>query len=274
MTDPLTHPIAASLAEWDIPHVELAIFGTAEPAHIARQIETTCLAALHSPPVEVLFYQSSVGTVAGVKLASGREVVVKGHQPSTTREHLAEIVRLQSTIASKLRLAPQVLAGPMPFGFGAAIIEEFVDRGSIRNGHEAAIRAGLARSLHAVVVCLSSDYPASALQPGLMFDRSRDGLWPRPHSKLFDFDATTQGAAYIDELAAKASARMVPAGRGVIGHADWRAEHVRFEGNLASVAFDWDSLCKTPEPALVGSAAHMFCSELEPGRPRAGTHTG
>ena len=261
MTDTLISAIAASIAEWDIPHVELATFGTAEPARIAGQLEAICLAALHSLPVEVLFYQSSVGTVAGVKLASGQRVVVKAHQPSTTREHLAEVVRLQSIIAAKLGLAPKVLAGPMPLGFGAAIIEEFVERGSIRNGHDAAVRAGLARSLHAIVECLSAEYQTSALQPVLMLDRRRDGLWPRPHSRLFDFNATTQGADYIDELAAQASARMVPVGRAVIGHADWRAEHVRFEGDVPSVAFDWDSLCKTREPALVGSAAHMFCSD-------------
>jgi hypothetical protein len=144
---------------------------------------------------------------------------------------------------------------------GCSRFPQFEERGSIRNGHDAAVRAGLARSLHAVVECLSAEYQTSALQPGLMLDRRRDGLWPRPHSKLFDLNASTQGAEYIDELAAQASARMVPVGRAVIGHADWRAEHVRFEGDVASVAFDWDSLCKTREPALVGSVAHMFCSD-------------
>ena len=161
MTDTLISPIAASLGEWDVPHVELAIFGTAEAPQIAKRLEACCVGALNSPPIEVLFYQSSVGTVAGVKLASGQRVVVKAHQPSTTREHLAEVVRLQSIIAAKLGLAPKVLAGPMPLGFGAAIIEEFVDRGSIRNGHDAAVRAGLARALHAVVECLSAEYQTS-----------------------------------------------------------------------------------------------------------------
>ena len=55
MTDTLISPIAASLGEWDVPHVELANFGTAEPVRIAGQLEAICL-------------------------------VVKAHQPSTTRE--------------------------------------------------------------------------------------------------------------------------------------------------------------------------------------------
>jgi aminoglycoside phosphotransferase (APT) family kinase protein len=54
---------------------------------------------------------------------------------------------------------------------------------------------------------------------------------------------------------------MVPTGRRVIGHGDWRAEHVRFEGDRPVVAFDWDSLCEAPEAALIGSTAHMFCAD-------------
>jgi len=54
---------------------------------------------------------------------------------------------------------------------------------------------------------------------------------------------------------------MAPAGRRVIGHGDWRQEHVRFIGNEPVVAFDWDSLCCELEPALVGAAAHGFCAD-------------
>ena len=43
----------------------------------------------------------------------------------------------------------------------------------------------------------------------------------------------------------------------------WRAEHVHFEGPTPIVAFDWDSLCKEPEPALIGSTAHAFCADWD-----------
>jgi hypothetical protein len=257
----LSAVIASSLAEWDVPHVELAIFGVAEPAHIAEQLRRVCRFELHSSPTKALFYRSSVGAAAGLELENGERVVVKAHQPANTREHLAEVVRLQRRVESKLRLAPKVLAGPVPFGLGFATLEEFVARGAIRDGHDPVTRTGLARSLHAIVECLSTECEASTLRQGFLFDRAGEGLWPTPHSKLFDFDATTEGAGYIDELAAKARARMIPAGRNVIGHSDWRAEHLRFEGSSPTVAYDWDSLCKAREPALVGSAAHMFCSD-------------
>jgi hypothetical protein len=49
-----------------------------------------------------------------------------------------------------------------------------------------------------------------------------------------------------------------------IGHADWRAEHVRFvtDGDDIRIAaiYDWDSLQKRREPALVGVAAACFCA--------------
>ncbi len=236
MEDALIGTIAASLAEWEVPHVELAIFGTADASHIATRLRDFCVSTLGSPPAQMLFYTASVGAVAGLELANGRRVVVKAHQPSTPSAHLEEIVRLQATVESRLSLAPKVLAGPLPFGRGAATVEELVDRGIVRNGHDAVIRRELARSLHAIVECLLPLY-------------------------VFDFAATTRGAEYIDELAAQARTRMMPAGRRIIGHCDWRAEHVRFDGDLPTVGFDWDSLHKITEPALVGSAAHMFCAD-------------
>jgi hypothetical protein len=62
-------------------------------------------------------------------------------------------------------------------------------------------------------------------------------------------------------VARVARARMEPAGELEIGHGDWRAEHVRFEGDRIVGAFDWDSLCKEYEPALVGFTAHAFCAD-------------
>lgn len=261
MENALTRAIASSLAEWEVPHVELAIFGTADPVRIAAEFADICAAALNSRPAQTLFYQSSVGAVAGLELEDGRRVVVKAHQPSMTRSRLREIVRHQSTVESKLRLAPKVLAGPLSFGLGMATLEELVDRGAIRDGHDPPVRRELASSLLAIVECLSSAYETSELPPGLLLDGGGKELWPKPHSKLFDFEATTLGAEYIDELAAEARVRMIPAGRGVIAHADWRAEHVRFEGDAPVVGFDWDSVHKGLEPALVGSAAHGFCAD-------------
>jgi aminoglycoside phosphotransferase (APT) family kinase protein len=66
------------------------------------------------------------------------------------------------------------------------------------------------------------------------------------------------GHLAADEIAAPARERIAPAGRRVIGHGDWRQEHVRFVGDEPVVAFDWDSLCCGYEPALLGAVAHGF----------------
>jgi hypothetical protein len=101
---------------------------------------------------------------------------------------------------------------------------------------------------------------STSLEPALV-PATAGALWPKPHSKLFDFAATARGAEWIDEVAALARERMMPAGRRVIGHGDWRQEHVRFVGGDPVVAFDWDSLCCQPEPMLIGANAHGFCAD-------------
>jgi hypothetical protein len=261
MNEQVLAPIASHLAEWDVPHVELAIYGTRDAQRIADTLEEFCRRELKAVPAETLFYQSSVGAVAGLRLRDDRQIVIKAHQPDWERPRLEEVARLQSIVAAQTGLAPKVLCGPARLGSGFATVEEYVHRGSKRNGHEPVVRRALAHSLFRVVEHLAAAAPASALPSSLLSAARTSELWPRPHSKLFDFDATHRGAEYIDEIATAARARVTPAGRQVIGHSDWRAEHVRFDGDTPVVAFDWDSLCKEREPALVGATAHMFCAD-------------
>jgi hypothetical protein len=250
--------IAAHLAEWDEPFVELAIHGTARADRIAQAIDAFCRRELGSPVASTLFYRSSVGAVAGVTLADRRRVAIKAHQPDEDAARLRDVVKLQNHLAANEGIAPAVLAGPTPLGAGLATVEEYCVRGATRDGHDPTVRkalaSGLNRVMHAcdrfvdVVGLRSTELPA-------------DSLWPTPHSRLFDFTATTLGAGYIDDLAREARRRMEPVGRKVITHDDWRAEHVRFDGDAISVAYDWDSLRVSCEPAAVGSTAHMFCAD-------------
>ena len=265
MNAELLGPIAAHLSDWETAHVELAIYGTVDAQRVAQTLHDFCSSELGCPPEATLFYRSSIGAVAGLSLCDGRRVVIKAHQPDWTAERLREVARLQSIIAAGPGLAPRVVAGPTRLGRGFAIAEEYVDRGAIRNGHDVAIRRALATSLHAVVEHLGVVASPSTLPSSLLTSALPGELWPVPHSKLFDFDATRRGAEYIDELATAARALMTPVGRRVIGHSDWRSEHVRFEGDKPVVAFDWDSLCTEQEPALVGATAHMFCADFTRG---------
>src|SRR5262245_11148230 len=258
----LASVIAAHLREWEgsPPFVEVAIFATDDAMAIAQAIDGFCREQLGAPVARGLFHQSSIGSVTGAVLTDGRAVVIKAHQPERSPQLLAEIVRVQSYLAERHVLATAVLAGPLPLAQGHAIVEAFADEGAKADAHRPEIRRALAEALHAIVRTCEPLVETTSLGPGLLASVGPT-LWPTPHSKLFDFAATSAGAEWIDEMAALARERMMPAGGRVIGHNDWRQEHVRFSGNEPVVAFDWDSLCCEHEPALLGSVTHGFCAD-------------
>jgi Phosphotransferase enzyme family len=255
--------IAAHLAEWnDSPaYVELAIYGTDDPQAIARELDVFCRRELGAGVAAGLFHQSSIGAVTGVVLSDGRRLVIKAHQPERSPAWLAEIVRVQRHLAALRTYATTVCAGPAAIGRGHAVVEVFASGGATRDAHVPAVRRALAAGLHEIVASCRPLVASSMLSGHLLVDLPAGRLWPVPHSRLFDFEATAAGAGWIDDVARAARARMLPAGELVIGHGDWRAEHVRFEGGRATVAFDWDSLCIEREPALVGFTAHAFAAD-------------
>ena len=263
---PLREVIREQLASWSQTPVELAIFETGEPAAIAATFERFCREQLGVVVRGSLFYQSSIGAVAGLELEDGRRVVLKAYQPDRTRERLEEVVRLQGHLSRHGGLAPPVLTGPAPLALGWGVVEEYVERGRTRDGHDPQVRQALAVSLHAICAQLAPFVAASRLTSQLFSQLVPGALWPKPHSKIFDFEATHVGAEEIDALGATALRQLAlqqgtPAGQLVLGHCDWRAEHVRFEGDQPVAAFDWDSLCKEREPILVGFIAHAFCAD-------------
>ncbi len=257
----LAGAIAAHLAEWEAPVVELAIFGTGNPPAIAAALEQFIAGSLGAPVAECLFYRTSVGAVAGVRLADGRRVVVKVHQPHVSRARLAAVHDVMAALAAPAsrargrwwRRCRSPTAWPPP---------GMIDGGELRDGHEPAVRRELAGRLAELVALVKVTPAREPLGAGWFSGLPAERLWPRPHSPLFDFERTAAGAESIDAIAAQA--RQAPrAGARVIGHFDWRAEHVRFEGDRAVAVYDWDSLHVDLEPTVVGAAAHAFCADWE-----------
>jgi hypothetical protein len=221
--------------------LEATIFGDEDPVR-------AIVAFLDEAPAETLFVEASVGVVAGFRLRDSRGIVVKVHQPTVSLAFLRSVHVVQAALADAGFPAPRPLGEPRPLARGHATVEELLDRGDRRDGHDASVRRAMARALAALIE-LAPDVDDIG---GGILERT-DAVWPQPHSPIFDFEATRHGTEWIDEYAERARSR--PVGKLVIGHGDWSVKHFRFAGDEITAIYDWDSLIRADEPRIVGQAA-------------------
>jgi hypothetical protein len=263
----LAAQIEGVIGTWDNPAAERDIFGTADPAQIAAVVGAFCLTHFGAPVAAPLFYASSIGAVFGLELTDGRRVVVKAHQPDQPSAFLAAVQQVQRVLVDHRYPCPAPLLGPVPIGRGHVTVERYAADGEFRNPHDPDVRramahhlARLARITRGLVGTVAAAQPPAA-------PSAPDALWPKPHSVLFDFAATTAGAEWIDDIGWRAKRFLAgasvdgaasTAGRPVIGHNDWSAKHFRFAGSAVRVIYDWDSVRVEPEPVLAGRAAKNF----------------
>lgn len=244
--------------------VERDVFGTTDPDLIHATVDAFCRRHLGTSVDRYELFANSVGSVHGVRLGDGRGVVIKGHRAGVDPGHLAAVQRVQSWLADHEFPAPRPLLGPHRLGAGVAVVETLLEGGERADAHDPQVRAVVAGGLARLV---SLCRPRAGLD-GLV--SARDGvarLWREPHDRRLDFVATRTGAEWIDRLAAAARRQLAAAGTVddvVVGHYDWRVEHLRFtpSGEICAV-FDWDSLATGPEPVAVGSAAHGFTADWD-----------
>ena len=250
---------------WDTPFVELDCFGTDSAEQIAEIVNEFCRAHLGSRLRGYFFYRASVGSTHALRLEDDREVVIKVRPPPETnpdlsldRKSLEAICAVISWLADRSCPCPKLLLGPTPLARGLATVEEFLDHGECGNGFEPKCRKVIASGFAELIERLRSfDGKVSGLKH---FQRGKS-LYPQPHSKLFDFEKTAMGAEWIDEFAKRARAAEVHEGKPVLGHGDWRVEHLRFQDARIVATYDWDSLAFRPESALVGLCAHGFTAD-------------
>ncbi|HLI56592.1 MAG TPA: hypothetical protein VKY26_06090, partial [Actinomycetota bacterium] len=135
-------------------------------------------------------------------------------------------------------------------------VDEYLPAAPPADARDPAVRRKLAEMLAVFIQEMS----LVATDPEL--SRSRlvypvDGdLWPTPHSPVFDFESSREGAGWIDEFALAAKARMRSRhGEVKTGHADWRVFNVRpASGSSPAAIYDLDSVIRDHEPLLVGRA--------------------
>ena len=183
-----------------------------------------------------LFYESSQGAVFGIQLSDGRRVVLKAHQPDRPLEFLSAMYKVQRYLADHDYPCPKPLIDPTPIGYGYATVEELVDSGIYTDAHDPIIRHAMAEMLAQLVSVTRDIRNTPGLQSTARSQRLPEGvLWPTPHSRIFDFAATTPGAEWIDALAYEARQKLAHGvGEMVIGHTDWSVKHFRFQdGNVS-----------------------------------------
>ena len=143
---------------------------------------------------------------------------------------------------------------------GLAVVESLLDQGSWANPHDPAVRGEMAAALARLIELCR---PLATLKGLHSIRDATQRLWRQPHDRRFDFPGTAHGAEWIDRLFHAANERLdqLDLGPGVVGHCDYRAEHVRFTDGQISAVYDWDSLAVGPEPVVVGLAAHAFTAD-------------
>jgi len=257
--------IAAVLApEEGEPHLEREVFSTVQPEAIAEAVGDFCRLHLGASVNRYEFFATSVGSVHGVLLEDGRRVVVKVDRASADRDHMLAVQRVQTHLSAANFPTPRPLLGPTPLAHGVAVVESLLDDGSWANPHDPTVRGEMAATLAELIALCR---PLASLE-GLR--SMRDGarrLWAQPHDRRFDFSGTSQGAEWIDRLCHAANEQLDELDRGpaVVGHCDYRAEHLRFTDGRVCAVYDWDSLGVGPEPTVVGQAAHAFTADWSRG---------
>lgn len=233
--------------------VVLDVLGTSDPEEIrARAI------AVEPDAVEVFYFAASVGALFGVRRADGSRVAIKVNTLFRDSAYFADVHRVQAALRDAGFPAPR----PVRLA-GTVTVDEWLDDGDFRDGHEPAVRRALAATLHRLVELAT----ASGIRPRRELLRAQGATWPKPHNALFDFEATRAGAEWIDEIGARALLPRV--GREVVAHTDWAAKHVRFDAELRPTAvYDWDVNTEC-EPMVAGSAAGSFVYTEELAEPVA-----
>uniref|UniRef100_UPI003F49218C hypothetical protein n=1 Tax=Nonomuraea sp. CA-252377 TaxID=3240003 RepID=UPI003F49218C len=221
-----------------------------------------CLNYLGCEPADVLLQQQQTSMVFGLRLADGRDVVVK------TRPDDGRAV---SCVAAQARLAERGFPCARPLtpavGVGALAVhaEEYRPGGEVLHGDSPDVAVRYAE----VFARLMAELTGVTVAPPLpnprwvRWDHADCGVWPA--IEFLDDQDQSAVSAYVIDTADRIRRRMLAAGLPcVLGHADFEAQNLRWHGRQVWAVHDWDSLAWQPEAALVGAASGAFASAAQP----------
>jgi hypothetical protein len=242
---------------------------------VPEWVSAWCRKHLGSPPVDVLHESAHMSQVFGLRLADGREVVVKSRPSQNGRE--ATCLEVQRFLAAEGFPAAAPLTGVSVDAGQATHAEEWRPGGTLRRADDPAAARQYA-ALLAEMVTQAADVEVGGKSPGAIqpplpnpewtrWDHDGPGVWPFPGDRDH----------LIPEVVADAAARIrnrmaVVYLPRVLGHADWESQNMRWQDDQPQVVYDWDSLAWLPEAAIAGAACGAFASaELPTLAPLAGS---
>lgn len=244
-----------------------SILGTIDAREVHHNLDIFCEKHFGSVIEEILLFHLSVGASFGLLLSSGRRIFLKAHPRERPSEYLEAVHRVQGHLHHRGFPCPRPILGPKPFGKSLATVDEFVDKGEIPDGRDPKARREMAEALVRQIELAGEVQDIQGLDKGWPWPK-KDELWPPPHSLLFDFESTSEGAEWIDETASRAKSIVDNFdGPVIVGHTDWSADQIRLENGRVSVVYDWDSLRPEKEVVIAGIAASNFTSTWSLGVP-------
>lgn len=265
MTRADLQPLTDALLSWNgAAHMQRMI-GTGDGDAIHGLLDEFCRLRVGSAIAAYHFATMSLGAVFGVRLANGRDVVVKAYEPWKQDEFLREVLGLQAFLHDEGFPCARPLAGPHPFaGDTRATVTSRVEPTTPADAHQPPIRAAMAGTLARATELArlydeTSRGAAAAAIPMIVLPTEPD--WP------YSVDRETHGggaddplAAQIDAVAGRALAELrAIGGPQVVAHLDWSVKNFAIggDGSVVSV-FDWDSVVRCPLVLAVGYAAALF----------------
>ena len=155
---------------------------------------------------------------------------------------------------------PRPLTGAAPFGAGVATAEAYVPGGApLPSAGRSAWAFAEAFARLVTLAPRPAEVPALDPPPSWAdWNHAEAGLWPLPEDPDVNLNEVA-GPAWIDDTGRRARDRLrADASETVIGHCDWLASNLRWNGDEVLVVHDWDSATADSEAVLAGFAAALY----------------